>query len=52
MIGYLLYLTTSKPNIMLSVCLCARFQANPKESNLIVAKRMFKYLLGTKDLGL
>ena len=32
MIGSLLYLTTSRPDIMFSVCMCARFQANPKES--------------------
>jgi hypothetical protein len=38
MIGNLLYLTASKPNIMFSVCLCARFQSCPKESHLIVVK--------------
>jgi len=52
MIGSLLYLTASRLDIMLSVCLCARFQANPKESHLTAIKRIFKYLLGTKDLGL
>jgi hypothetical protein len=34
MIGSLLYLTASRPNIMFSFCICARFQANPKESHL------------------
>ena len=38
MIWSLLYLTTSWPDIMFSVCMCARFQANLKESHLIVVK--------------
>ncbi|KAK8621081.1 hypothetical protein V6N13_067524 [Hibiscus sabdariffa] len=52
MIGSLLYLTTSRPDIMFSVCLCARFQANPKESHLKAVKRIFRYLLDTPSLGL
>ena len=52
MIGSLLYLTPSRPDIMFSICLCARFQANPKESHLIVVKRIFKYLKGTPNLGI
>jgi hypothetical protein len=52
MIGSLLYLTASRPDIMFSVCLCARFQSCPKESYLIAVKRIFRYLLGTIDLGL
>ena len=44
MIGSLLYLTASRPDIQFSVYLCARFQANPKESHLIVVKRIFRYL--------
>ena len=40
MIGSLLYLCASRPNIMLSVCMCARFQANPKECHLMVVKRI------------
>ena len=52
MIGSLLYLTASRPDIMFSTCLCARFQANPKESHLIVVKRIFKYLKGTPNLGI
>ena len=44
MIGSLLYLTASRPDIQFSVCLCARFQANSKESHLIVVKRIFRYL--------
>ena len=44
MIGSLLYLTVSRLDIQFSVCLCARFQANPKEFHLIAVKRIFKYL--------
>ena len=42
MIGSLLYHTASRPDIMFATCLCARFQANPKESHLIVVKHIFK----------
>ena len=52
MIGPLLYLTASRPNIMFATCLCARFQAYPKESHLMVVKRIFRYLKGTPNLGL
>ena len=52
MIGSLLYLTASRPDILFSVCLCARFQSNPKESHLVAVKRIFRYLLDTPTLGL
>ena len=52
MIGLLLYLTVSRPDIQFSVCLCARFQANPKESHLIAVKRIFKYLSEMINIGL
>jgi len=52
MIGSLLYLTTSRPDIMQYVCVCARFQASPKESHLIEVKRTLKYLKGTISFGL
>ena len=52
MIGSLLYLTSRRPDIMFIVCLCARFQSNPKQSHLLAVKRIFKYLLGTINLGL
>ena len=52
MIGSLLYLITSKPNIMFSICLCARYHSNPKESHLCAIKRIFRYLFGTKNFGL
>jgi hypothetical protein len=52
MIGYLLYLTTSRPDIMFSVCLCTHFQANPKESHLSALKRILRYLKHTPNIGL
>ena len=52
MISSLLYLTASRPEIMFSVCLCARFQSCPKESYLLVVKIIFRYLSGTIDLAL
>jgi len=52
MIGSLLYLTASHPDIIFSVCLCARFQSTPKESHLTATKRIFRYLVGTKNFGL
>lgn len=52
MIGSLLYLTTSHPNIMFSVCLCVRFQANQKETHLASVKIIMKYLKGTTNIGL
>jgi hypothetical protein len=52
MVGSLLYLTASRPDIMFATCLCARFQADPKESHLIAIKRIFRYLKGTPNLGL
>ncbi|WJX68356.1 hypothetical protein P8452_52731 [Trifolium repens] len=52
MIGSLLYLTASRPDILYSVCLCARFQSDPREPHLTVVKRIFRYLKGTTNLGL
>ncbi|GJT28799.1 retrovirus-related pol polyprotein from transposon TNT 1-94 [Tanacetum coccineum] len=52
MIGSLLYLTASRPDIMFSVCLCARFQEAPKTSHLEAVKRIFRYIKGTSHLGL
>ncbi|KAI3758565.1 hypothetical protein L6452_06132 [Arctium lappa] len=52
MIGSLMYLTSSRPDIMFSTCLCSRYQADPKESHLAAVKRIFRYLKGTADLGL
>ncbi|XP_063946055.1 secreted RxLR effector protein 161-like [Daucus carota subsp. sativus] len=52
MIGSLIYLTASRPNIMYATCLCVRFQADPREPYLVAAKRIFNYLKGTINLGL
>jgi len=52
LIGSLLYLTASRPNIMFSVCLCVRFQSNPKESHFKASKRILKYLKGATTIGL
>ncbi|XP_070030119.1 secreted RxLR effector protein 161-like [Nicotiana sylvestris] len=51
-IGSLLYLTVSRPDIVINMGLCARFQSNPKESHLKAAKRIMRYLKGTHDLVL
>ncbi|GJU14976.1 ribonuclease H-like domain-containing protein [Tanacetum coccineum] len=52
MIGSLMYLTTSRPDIMFDVCVCARFQVTPKTSHIHVVKRIFRYLKGQPKLGL
>jgi hypothetical protein len=52
MIGSLLYLCASRPDIMLSVCMCARFQENPKEVHLRAVKRIMRYLVYTPKFGL
>ncbi|XP_066311667.1 uncharacterized mitochondrial protein AtMg00810-like, partial [Miscanthus floridulus] len=52
MIGSLFYLCASRPDIMLSVCMCARFQANPKECHLVAVKRILRYLVHTSNIGL
>ena len=51
MIGSLLYLTTSRPNIIYSVGMCARYQANPKEFHMIALKRIIKNVKTTADFG-
>ncbi|GJQ90910.1 retrovirus-related pol polyprotein from transposon TNT 1-94 [Tanacetum coccineum] len=52
MIGSLLYLTASRPDIMFSVCLCTRFQEDPKTSDLEAVKRIFRYIKFTTHLEL
>ncbi|GJU31685.1 ribonuclease H-like domain, reverse transcriptase, RNA-dependent DNA polymerase [Tanacetum coccineum] len=52
MIGCLMYLTASRPDIMFAVCLCARFQVTPKVSHLHAVKRIFRYLKHQPNLGL
>ncbi|GJW49185.1 hypothetical protein Tco_0090536 [Tanacetum coccineum] len=52
MIGSLMYLTATRPDIQFSTVLCARYQSNPKESHLTAMKRILKYLKGTPTLGM
>ncbi|GJR43547.1 putative ribonuclease H-like domain-containing protein [Tanacetum coccineum] len=52
MIGSLMYLTASRPDIMFAVCACARFQVTPKASHLHAVKRIFRYLKHQPKLGL
>nr|GEV65996.1 hypothetical protein [Tanacetum cinerariifolium] len=52
MIGSLMYLTASRPDIMFAVCACTRHQVTPKECHLYVVKRIFRYLNGHPKLGL
>ncbi|GKF17512.1 hypothetical protein Tco_0062430, partial [Tanacetum coccineum] len=52
MIGSLMYLTFSRPDIMFLVCACARYQVNPKVPHLHAMKRIFRYLKGQPKLGL
>nr|GEZ11475.1 hypothetical protein [Tanacetum cinerariifolium] len=52
MIRYLMYLTSSRPDIMFAVCTCAHFQMTPKASHLHAVKQIFRYLKGKPHLGL
>jgi hypothetical protein len=52
MIGSLLYVTTSRPDVMQEVRQVARFQEAPKESHVLVVKSIFRYLKGTQEFGL
>ena len=52
MIGSLLFVTTSRSDVMFSVCICARFQASPRESHLKATKRILRYLKHTQNISL
>ena len=52
MIESLLYLCASRPDIMLYVCMCARFQADPKEGHLRAVKQILRYSVHTPKFGL
>ncbi|GKF87302.1 hypothetical protein Tco_0258179 [Tanacetum coccineum] len=52
MIGALMYLTSSRLDIVHATCLCARYQAKPTEKHLKEVKRIFRYLQGTVNMGL
>ncbi|KAK8957907.1 hypothetical protein KSP39_PZI000068 [Platanthera zijinensis] len=51
-IGSLLYLTATRPDIMFATCICARFQVSPRESHLTLVKRILRYVKGCPNLGL
>ena len=52
MISSLLYLTVSRLDLCYNVGICARYQANPKESHLLVVKKLIKYVSGKAELSL
>nr|GEX59823.1 uncharacterized mitochondrial protein AtMg00810-like [Tanacetum cinerariifolium] len=52
MIGSLMYLTASTPDLIYDVYLCARYEAKPTEKHLQAVKRIFQYLKGTINMGL
>nr|GEW24463.1 putative reverse transcriptase domain-containing protein [Tanacetum cinerariifolium] len=52
MIGSLMYVTSSRPDIMFATCMCTRYLANPNEHHVSAIKRIFRYLKGTINLGL
>nr|GEW67553.1 retrovirus-related Pol polyprotein from transposon TNT 1-94 [Tanacetum cinerariifolium] len=52
MIGTLLYLTSSRPDLQFAICMCARYQDRPTEKHLHAVKRIFRYLRGTVNQGL
>nr|GEW61236.1 hypothetical protein [Tanacetum cinerariifolium] len=52
MVGALMYLTASRPDIMHATCYCARYQAKPTEKHLTTVKRIFQYLKDTIHMGL
>ncbi|GJR88595.1 retrovirus-related pol polyprotein from transposon TNT 1-94 [Tanacetum coccineum] len=52
MIGSLMYLTSSRPDLIYAICLCARYKAKPTEKHLNVVKRIFRHLKGTINMGL
>nr|GEV26053.1 retrovirus-related Pol polyprotein from transposon TNT 1-94 [Tanacetum cinerariifolium] len=52
MVGALMYLTASRPDIMHATCYCARYKAKPTEKHLTAVKRIFWYLKDTIHIGL
>ncbi|GJX81531.1 retrovirus-related pol polyprotein from transposon TNT 1-94, partial [Tanacetum coccineum] len=52
MVGSLMYLTSSRPDLVFVVCMCARYQAKPTKKHLEAIKRIFRYLKGTINMGL
>ncbi|GJY77111.1 retrovirus-related pol polyprotein from transposon TNT 1-94 [Tanacetum coccineum] len=52
MVGTLMYLTSSRPDLVYAICMCARYQARPTKKHLHAVKRIFRYLRGTVNRGL
>ncbi|GJR72965.1 hypothetical protein Tco_0085330 [Tanacetum coccineum] len=52
MVGSLMYLTASRPDLVFSICMCVRYQAKPTEKHLTAVKWVFRYLKGTINMGL
>nr|GEX30766.1 uncharacterized mitochondrial protein AtMg00810-like [Tanacetum cinerariifolium] len=52
MIGSLMYFTSTRPDLVFAVCMCARYQARPTKKHLHALKRIFRYLKGTANMGL
>ena len=52
MIGSLLYLTASRSDVCYSLEVCARYQSSPKDSHLLVVKKIIKYVSGIADYGI
>lgn len=51
-VGSLMYLTATRPDLMYSVCLISRFMSSPRETHMMAAKRILRYIKGTTDLGI
>lgn len=52
MVGSLMYMTVTRPDLAYSVCLISRFMANPMESHMMAAKRVLRYIRATTELGI
>lgn len=52
LVGSLMYLTVTRPDIVYVVCLVSRFMGKPREDHLMAAKRILRYVIGTYDFGL
>ncbi|GJX88827.1 retrovirus-related pol polyprotein from transposon TNT 1-94 [Tanacetum coccineum] len=52
MVGSLMYLTASRPDLVFAICMCARYQAKPTKKHFEAIKRVFRYLKGTINMGL
>nr|GEZ01367.1 hypothetical protein [Tanacetum cinerariifolium] len=52
LIGFLMYLTSSRPDLIFAVCMCAGYQAKPIKKHLHAVKHIFRYMKGTIDMGL